>query len=232
MAEDPGNAELGVGQQEPNDSSDDFNKISFLVRQQVALLDTMKLVKVMKVTAGEGDGDVKKAGTVDVLPLVNQIDGAGNATPHGTVYGIPWSRVQGGKNAVVIDPVVGDIGYVVAADRDISSVKASGKQSTPGSRRKFNIADGVYAGAALNVAPEQYLVFTEDGVRLVDKNGNSIAMGTEGITLTDSNGNVLSMTAGGFDVTTVGFFKINGVDMVVHTHVVTTAPGETGPPVG
>lgn len=194
-------ASFGYGQQDPNDASDDFNKTSFLVRQMIGRMDTMKLVQVKAVHPAEGDGEVKAAGTVDVQPLVNQIDGGANATPHGTVYGIPWSRNQGGKNAVVCDPEVGDIGYVVVSDRDISALKAAKKRSNPGSFRQFNIADGVYAGGALNVAPEQYLVFTSTGVRLVDKNGNSIATTADGMTLTDSKGNVVSMAAGGIAIT-------------------------------
>ena len=222
---------FGYGQQEPNDSSSDFNKISFLARQLVARLETMKLVQVKAVHT---NGEVAAAGTVDVLPLVNQIDGSGNATPHGTVYGLPWSRVQGGKNAIICDPQAGDIGYVVVSDRDISNVKSTGKQSNPGSFRKFTIADGIYAGGALNVAPNQYLIFTAAGVRLVDANGNSIAMAKAGITLTDSNGNVLSMSSAGITVTTVGGgdFVVNGISVTKHTHAVTSAPGETGPPVG
>lgn len=180
--------DFGYGQQDPTVQNDDFNATAFLVRQMVSRLSTMKLVKVVKVTPGEGDGDVKKAGTVDVQPLVSQIDGNGNATPHGVVYGVPWSRAQGGKNAVVVDPEAGDIGYVVCADRDISAVKAAGKESPPGSRRQYDLADGVYCGACLNVAPEQYLAFTADGYRLVDKHGNSITSSADGINLKPAAG--------------------------------------------
>lgn len=175
--------DFGYGQQDPGAATNDFNMTSFMVRQLIGRLDIMKLVKVMKVTPGEGDGDVKKAGTVDVQPLVSQIDGNGNGTPHGTVYGIPWTRLQGGKNAIVIDPLEGDIGYVICADRDISAVKETGKVGPAPTRRQYNLSDGIYVGGVLNVAPEQYLQFTEDGVRLVDKTGNSVTMTADGITL-------------------------------------------------
>ena len=190
---------FGYGQQGPSDSGSNFEVIAFIVRQMMAQMNTMKLVQVVAVSGGAGAID--PAGTVDVLPLVNQVDGNGNATPHGTVYGIPWFRLQGGLNAVIVDPIVGDIGYVVASDRDISSVKATLKRSNPGSFRKFDIADGVYVGGCLNLAPNQYLVFTEDGVRLVDKSGNSVAMAASGMTLTDSVGNVISTAAGGISIT-------------------------------
>lgn len=179
---------IGAGQQDPNSSTSMFNMHLFMISQMIGRVGTMKIVKVLKVTPGEGDGDVKTAGTVDVQPLVNQIDGNGNATPHGTVYGLPWSRMQGGKNCVVCDPVVGDIGLIVISDRDISAVKKAKKASNPGSRRKYSPSDGVYIGGALNVAPEQYLQFTADGVRLVDKTGNSIALSSTGIAITPATG--------------------------------------------
>lgn len=196
MAQDQNS--FGYGQMDPTDAGDEFNKISFLVRQRIALLDTMKLVKIVAV---HSEGEVAAAGTVDVQPLVSMIDGGGNVTAQGTVNGIPWSRAQGGKNAVICDPQVGDIGYVAVSDRDISGVKTAKKPSPPGSRRQFNVADGVYAGGCLNVAPEQYLVFTATGVRLVDKSGNSVAMTADGMTLTDSKGNVVAMAAGGIAIT-------------------------------
>ena len=221
-------AGFGYGQEIPNDSGSDFGAVAFVCRQLIAQISTMKLVKVVAVNGG----GVNPAGTVDVQPLVSQIDGNGNGTAHGVVHNIPWSRVQGGTNAVICDPQVDDSGYDVAAERDISKVKNTPAAALPGSRRQFDISDGIYAGGCLNVAPQQYLIFTANGVRLVDTNGNSYASGPSGITLTDLSGNVLSTGAGGFSITTTGFFKINGVDMVTHTHGgVTTGAAFTGPPV-
>jgi hypothetical protein len=190
-------ASFGYGQQGPEDSSDEFNAITFLVRQMLSRLDVAKLVQVVGVLGG----GVAPAGTVDVLPLVNQIDGAANSVSHGTVFGLPWSRTQGGKNAVICDPQVGDVGYVVCCDRDTSAVRATGKQANPGSLRQFDVADGVYAGGCLNVAPDQYLIFTATGVRLVDKNGNSVALDNSGITATDLTGNVISTSSTGITLT-------------------------------
>lgn len=172
---------FGYGQQDPNDSASDFNVITFIVRQMMARMSTMKLVRV---TAVHSNGAVAAAGTVDVMPLVNQIDGSGNATPQGQVYGLPWYRLQGGANAVICDPQVGDIGYVVCSDRDISSVKANRAQSNPGSFRKFDVADGIYVGGCLSAAPDQYLIFTSSGIKIADKNGNVIETKSDGVHVT------------------------------------------------
>jgi hypothetical protein len=200
----------GYGQQTPADAANDMAGISFIVRQMMARMSTTKLVQVKAVTGG----GLAPAGTVDVLPLVQQIDGNGYGTSHGVVHGLPWSRVQGGKNAIICDPQVGDVGYVVAADRDISKVKNTRAESLPGSRRRFNISDGVYAGGCLNVAPNQYLIFTSTGVRLVDSNGNSVTTGPTGMTLADLNGNQIVMAAGFVNVVTASF-RVNGVPVTV-----------------
>lgn len=191
------NQDFGYGQQTPYDTTHELNVIAFIVRQMTAKMSTTKLVQVVAVHGG----GLAPAGTVDVLQLVMLVDGNNNASAHKTVYGLPWSRIQGGKNAIICDPAVNDIGYVVASDRDISKVKSTLAQAAPGSNRKFDIADGIYAGGCLNVAPNQYLIFTSAGVRLVDANGNSIAMTSAGTTITDANGNVIQMASGGIAIT-------------------------------
>lgn len=205
----------GYGQQSPNDSSNEFNTISFIVRQMMAQMDTMKLVQVKAVHGGAGAIDVP--GTVDVLPLVNQINGRGQSTPMGTVFGIPWFRNQGGQNAIIIDPVVGDIGYVVAADRDISKVKATKAQADPGSWRRFNISDGVYVGGCLNVAPNQYLVFTSTGCRLADLNGNVVSMDSGGIAVTPKGGQPVTIN-GDLHVTGEVTAKFGGSSVTLSGH--------------
>jgi hypothetical protein len=223
-----GQQDSGYGHQLPGDTNSELGVIEFACRRIVGEMNTTKLVKVIAVHDG---GEGQPAGTVDVQPLVSQIDGNGYGTPHGTVYGLPWSRVQGGTNAIICDPVVGDLGYVVCSDRDISTVKSTKAAALPGSRRQFDIADGVYAGGCLNVAPEQYLIFTDAGVRLVDKNGNSVTLNETGVQLSDEAGNSITTSSAGVNITDVnanqlqmvaGFvnivtpvFKVNGTPVIV-----------------
>lgn len=159
-------------------STSDFNKTTFLVKQLLTLVRTASLVKVVKCT---NEGGLAATGMVDVLPLVNMVDGLNNVTEHETVYGLTYCRVQGGKNAVICDPEPGDIGVAVFADRDISKVKKTKKQAAPGSRRKNSLADGMYLFSVLSDVPEQYLRFHPDGIELVDKHGNKIEMVEDGI---------------------------------------------------
>src|SRR5439155_20845185 len=90
-----------------------------------------------------------------------------NAIPHGVVNGLPYVRMQGGKNAIILDPQVGDIGLAVFCDRDISSVQAARDFANPASSRRSDMADGVYIGGLLNAIPNQYVMFTDAGIKIV-----------------------------------------------------------------
>ncbi len=173
------------GQQGLDGDTNDFNMIHFLIQQSLALVAGSTLVQVKKVTT---HNEVAKIGFVDVLPLVNMLDGAGVASKHETIYGLPYARVQGGRNAVICDPCVGDIGVAVFADRDISSVKATLKQSNPGSYGLSTMSNGLYLFTVLSKDPPlQWVRFLLDGdgapngMEWGDKFGNVILSDEDGI---------------------------------------------------
>jgi len=151
------------GFQTPSDTSGEFNALSFIVRQILSKANTATLVRVVSCT---NSGAVSPVGYVNVQPLVNQIDGLGNAVPHGIINNLPYLRIQGGTNAVIMDPSANDIGIAIFADRDISAVKASKAASNPGSLRRFDYADGLYVGGVLNGSPVQYLQFSSSGINV------------------------------------------------------------------
>src|SRR5580692_11770220 len=139
-----------------------FNLTSFIVKQLLSQVWSASVVIVMKVYLQATPPTPGDIGYVDIMPLVNMIDGSGNITKHGTIFHCPYSRVQGGLNAVICDPVVNDIGVAVFADRDISSVINSGAQASPGSRRMHDPADGIYLfsiGNKSSPVPTQYIEF-------------------------------------------------------------------------
>ena len=140
------------------------NNLLFVVQQALAKVQTASVVKVI---ACSNAGGVSPVGTVDVQILVNQISGQGNPTPHLTMYGLPYLRVQGGANAIIIDPRAGDIGIAVFASRDITNVKKTKAKANPGSFRTHDFSDGMYLGGLLNGTPSQYLRFSSDGIELI-----------------------------------------------------------------
>ena len=156
-----------VGQANPTSSGNDFNAVSFVVSQILAGTRTAMLVKVLSVT---NTGGVSPIGTVNVQPLVQQVNGLGEVTPHGTVYQLPYMRIQGGANAVILDPQVGDIGIICIADRDCSAALSAKDQAPPGSSRKFSPADGFYMMSVVSEAPTQYVQFASDGIHITSPN--------------------------------------------------------------
>jgi hypothetical protein len=202
----------------PQVEHDDFNVLQFVIQQWV--MNNVNTVKLVRVVACTNSGGVSPVGTVDVLPLVNQMTAQRNPIPHGTLYKLPYLRMQGGASAIILDPVKDDVGVAIFADRDISSLKkallaANKAQQNPGSFRAYNWADGLYLGGFLNAAPTQYVQF----------NGTGVTVKAPTIKL-DGNVHITGTTTGDGDA------KFQGTD--VHTHVhsgVQSGGSDTGPPV-
>ncbi len=186
-----------------DDTSD--ASLGFIIQQTLAKMQTVTLVKVVAVSGGTGP-----VGSVDVQPLVNMVSGAGQGQEHGTIQSLPYMRMQGGANAIVMDPKIGDIGICAFASRDISAVKASKAPSNPGSNRRFNWSDGLYLGGTLNGTPEHLVTFADDGIHIT----TPLTIFLEG------------------NVVHTGTFISNGIDVGSdHRHTeVQTGSGETGPP--
>lgn len=191
-----------LGALTPPDTKGWFNVISFIARQINGQQWTGTMVKVVAVHGG----GIAAPPTVDVQPLVNQIDGAGNATPHGTIYNLPVLRAQGGLAAIIIDPVVGDIGWAAFADHDISSAKATKAQANPGSRRRFDPADGVYVATVLGAQPTTYIMVAAGNVSIATPGNVSVAAANVAIT----SGNVSLGATGGPAVARVGDPVVGG----------------------
>jgi hypothetical protein len=204
------------------DDTSEFNATQFQIKMALRQHRTGIPVRVIAVHGG----GVGPAPTVDVQPIVNLTDGRGNQTPAGIVYGVACTRNQGGGNAVINDPKPGDVGHIVVADRDISSAKANnGGQSNPGSRRMGNLADGIYIGAVLNPAnPDQYVQFTETGVKVADKNGNVIETSGDAVTITTATLRVTGDVVAGFGG--------ENISLLEHVHSgIERGGADTDPPV-
>jgi hypothetical protein len=251
----PNEQEISLGRQIPNDTWGEFNNMSFLVQQALGKMQTATLVRVEACT---NSGGLSPVGFVDVTPLINQIDGQGNAQPHATIFNVPYSRAQGGANAVIMDPVVGDIGICVFANRDLSKVKSTKKQANPGSYRSFSFSDGLYIGGVLNGTPTQYTQFNNSGITIhsptaitlsapdiqliaptIELNASaSVSVTTPVFTVTGSTVLVGGLSQSGGNAIMSGTLTvtgdITGAGKSVSTHIhggVQTGIGNTGTPV-
>lgn len=250
------NSQVPDGSLAPQSTWGEFNNIAFMVQQALGKMQTATLVRIESCT---NSGGLSPVGYVDVTPLVNQLDGQGNPTPHVTIYNLPYFRLQGGANGVIIDPQKGDIGVAVFASRDISQVKATRKQGNPGSHRQYSFADGMYLGGMLNGTPTQYIQFSAAGIRIhspvavvldapdIQLNAATVEInGTTSTTVTTPTFTVngatvlngaISQTGGGaasFSGSMAVTGDVTAQGTSVHNHVhggVQTGGGNTGAPV-
>jgi hypothetical protein len=218
-----------LGAQDQGDGASQHNASDFHIQQAISQINTAVLVKIIRPPYDKDGkdidpGSIVPVGYVDVQPMVHQIDGRGQPTPHGTVFRLSYHRVQGGRNAIISDPEKGDIGQMVVNSRDTSIVRSTNDVANPGSRRKFDMADGIYVGSPQQKEkPLQYVTFTKTGVIVHDKNGWQITTNEDGIKL-EAKGNTITMEEDGVKINGALINKDGdlvtkkGVNVDTHTH--------------
>lgn len=195
------------------DFGNDASAIDAAIARHEAWRGHPTIVQVQAVNPGDGF-----VGAVDVKPMVHQIDGAGSTIEHGTIYTLPYLRIQGGANAIIIDPEVGDIGFMIVAGRDITNVIATRKPSAPGSFRIHDMADAVYVGGFLNAAPTQFIQFTGDGIKIVSPKAVTIQA--------DSAEIKCDLKVDGA-ITATGDIKAGSISLETHVHSEVQAGSDT-----
>jgi len=201
-------------------SANEVNALRFMMRRYLASMRTATLCKVLAVTNA---GGVSPVGTLDVQPLIQQMDGDGNVVDLPILYGVPYSRLQGGADAIILDPKVGDLGVVVFGDRDLSAVIASKDKAPPGSNRRNSLSDAMWVGGFLNGTPTQYVRFSTAGMELVSP--TKVTVKAPAITL-DGPVTATSTITAATEVTAAG------IGLTSHKHIgVTTGGGTSGTPV-
>lgn len=159
----------------------------WVIWQLLRRIHTMNLVKVLAVYPTAGT-----TGFVDVQPLTQDRTTREVVIAQAPIYRLPYLRLQGGLSAIILDPVVGDIGAAGFCERDITNVIATRDQGAPPTDRVFSEADGLYFGGMLNADPTQWLKFLPAG----------------GIDI-KSTGDLTLTAAGNMTVTTTGDLVMN-----------------------
>lgn len=222
------------GTQDIYSGANPYNALQFVIESAANKIATAIPVKVMAVNAG---GHGAAAGYVDVLPLVTFVGGDGESIQPVTLYHLPYSRIQGGIAAIVIDPVVGDIGLAVFAHSDSSTVtQGTAEPQQPGSKRHHSMSDGFYIGGFLNQAPSCFLELKQDNTAILTA-PTTVTVNSPDITLngnTTVNGDFAvvggnsTMTG---SLTTQGDITSGSISVQHHTHSgVQTGGGSTGQP--
>jgi len=218
-----------LGAQNQGSDASQYNAADFHIQQAISQISTAAVVRIVRPPYDKDGkdidpGSIVPVGYVDVEPLVNQIDGRGRPTEHSTVYKLSYHRFQGGKNAIIADPEKGDIGQMVVNERDTSVVRSTNDRANPGSRRKFDKADGIYVGSPQQKEkPEQYVTFLKDGMIVKDKNDNTITMKPDFVKI-EAKGNTITMDNEGVHINGALINKDGdlitkkGVNVDTHTH--------------
>lgn len=133
-----------------------------IVMSMLGFINTGEMVKVIEVEAS----GLNPVGFVSVKPLVYRTDADNNNVELGIIHNVPYFRLQGGSNAVVIDPEVGDIGFCGFCSRDISLFKRIREMAAQNTSRISDISDAFFFGGWNNKAPEQYVYFKDNEVHI------------------------------------------------------------------
>lgn len=222
------------------DFANEATRITFMMRRY---MDSVRIATIVKVLAVSNTGDVSPVGTVDIQPLVQQTDGEGNVVALPPVYGVPYMRVQGGTDAVILDPKVGDLGIALFGDRDLSVVVSTKATGAPGSARRNSLADALYIGGLLNGMPTQFVQFNTDGITV--KSPTKVTIEAPNIQANastqfkvvspdiqlDGAVHVTGAQTNDSTITATGEVTGNGKALSTHKHTgVTTGGGVSGPP--
>lgn len=170
----------------------------YVINSLISQIHTMMPVKVLAVSVPADT--LAPIGRCEVLPLVQNIDGSNNTYSMGKIINVPYLRVQGGANAVIIDPQVGDIGLCGFCERDISIVKRTGDIAAPDNLRKYDINSAVYMFSMMSGTPTQYIHFKSSGIDIKstgDVNINGLVIKADGTLITKGGITVDTHTHGG-----------------------------------
>lgn len=184
------------GQNKPNTGGSEYNSLQFMISQAMrGQIHTAIPVQVQAVSGLY----------VDVLPLVSQVDGFGEAVAPTTLFHLPVFRYHAGVGAVILDPVVGDKGLAIFCQSDSSLVSEStNTPQQPASFRRFSMSDGFYLGGFHNSAPYVYIEIKQDG--------EIVIVAPSKVTVTSPQ----ATFSGSVDIT--GDCTIGGISFLGHVH--------------
>jgi len=156
--------------------------------------------------------------TVDVQPLIMMLSSDETAISRAPLASIPVQQMGGGNILLSFPVAEGDLGWILANDRDISTYIQNFKETPPSGLRKKNFSDSIFIPAILS----GYTInpINDGSAVLQTKDGTvSIAISETGIILTGPITVVGALTVqGGLSVTgaVTGTFDITG-DLTINS---------------
>lgn len=147
----------------------------FIITKLLLGVHTCQLVQVQAVNPVSG-----KVGFLTVQPLILETDTNNLVLAQSPIYNVPYMRYQGGSSAVILDPVVDDIGLAIFAENDITNVKQTLAAGPAATDRSHSTADALYIGGVLNPDATQYVQFQPGGAGIVIHTPGNLALQASG----------------------------------------------------
>ena len=213
----------------------EYDKVISQFNSLITNINTAIPCKVVAIEKQEQRG-VNIVGFVDIQLMIEQTNGQKKGNETAIICNVPYVRIQGGTNAVIIDPEINDLGVAIFASRDITNFKEARRQTPPATWRKFSISDAIYIGGIRNQKPVQYIHFRNDGIEIYSPKRVHITTPT---VLIDSDNTTINTSAkttinanGGCEInaetTNNGNVQINGNTKISGNLLVGGIIGQTG----
>lgn len=189
--------------------------------------------------------EVKNRNIVDVQPLIKKADSTGKTYQRQVIKNVPVLNSGSSKGCFSIPLSKGDLGWIIANDRDISGYLSTLKEATPATYRKHSFSDSFFIPARMQEIKvsdnESTFILTDDPNVLIQINKNEIKVKNNGAVLT-LTGNEIKIDADSINLNGTIFtkdgvikaksiesdsVKAGGVEVADHTH---TGTGYQGTP--
>lgn len=203
--------------------------LSGAITQALMQVDGMLPAKVVKVD--------RTAGRVSVQPMIQMGDTGGNKITRAIVPNIPIMTMGAGGIFASFPVQVGDLGFVVSADRDTSLFyQSQGGMDWPNTERIHQFGDGGFLPLKLfnfsiagGVLDDGFSLQTDDGSTFVTLKAGEIQLNAAMIKIVGDVEHTGNLTRTG-DTTTTGAVTNNGKDVSsTHQHLSgTQSDGNTG----
>lgn len=212
----------------------EYNAVNQQIEARIQRLETMFLGRI---DSCQSSG-VAGSKTVSATPMIQMVDGNGNAYEAPSYPALPHYRIQQGTAAIIMNPAPGDIGVFICSKRDISNV-AQGKQpAPPGSTRSFSPSDAVMVASVHTKVPTYYIDFSQQNKIVIHAPAGVVIETDNNVIVNASNVTVNAPTVkinGSLEVSGTiksgGQITGSGINFNTHTHSgVQPGSGNTGGP--
>ena len=201
-----------------------YNALDFAMNQK--LKDGMQTSFVGRIDSCSGKGSESGSGTVSATQLTAQADASGKSLPMPSMTKLPYTRLQGGIAAVIIDPVPGDICVFSCCKQDISGIKQGTSQPVPaGSYRSFSQSDSIAVGAIHTKTPEVWIEIKQDKPVIIHapkgckiESDETVEVTAKKVDITAPEVSIKGNVKVAGSVTSTGDMSAGGKSYLSHTH--------------